>query len=616
MVETSQASQESVAGRPGRGAAFSATMLREGAKRERTRDVRPLAALAPYLMRRKGLVAGALAMLVLASAVTLTMPIALRRLVDQGLGRGNVGLVDQYFLGVIGLALLLAAASALRFYFVSRLGERVVADLRADVYANVVTLSPGFFARTATGEALSRLTSDAQVIETLVGASASVALRNIVTTVGGMVLLLLTSAKLTGLLLLMVPVLMAPLFALGKRVRKFSVDAQDRLADASSAAAEALDGIETVQAFGREKAEAGRYRDALNGAFAASLKRIGARAVMTAGVMALVFCGVAGVLWFGAQSVLSGEMSAGALTQFVLLAVLTAGAAASLAESWGDLQKTAGATARLMELRAQIPEIAAPARPVTLPTPARGLVEFDKVSFAYAGAGERSALHEFSLRVEPGETVAIVGPSGAGKSTLFRLLLRFYDPAAGAVRLDGVAATDADPADWRARFAYVAQDAALFSGSAADNIRFGKDAATQAEIEAAARAAEAEGFIKARALGYGEALGPRARSLSGGERQRLALARALVRDAPVLLLDEATSALDAENEQLIQRAIETASNGRTTLVIAHRLATVMRADRIVVLEGGRIVEQGTHAALASQGGLYARLAKLQFADAG
>lgn len=615
MVESVQASSDQIKDRPSRGATFVASMAREGAKRERSRDMRPLRALWPYLMRRKGLMLGAGITLLLAAGTTLALPIALRRLVDEGLGQGDVTLVDQYFLAVIGLALMLATVSALRFYFVTRIGERVVSDIRADVYERVVGLSPSFFAKTTTGEALSRLTTDAQVIETLVGSSASAALRNIVTTIGGLVLLLMTSAKLTGLLLLLIPLLLAPLFALGKRVRRFSVEAQDRLADASAAASEALDGIETVQAFGREQAEARRYREALNAAFAASLKRIGARAVMTAGVMALVFCGVAGVLWIGAQGVIAGETTAGALTQFVFLAVLTAGAAASLAESWGDVQKAAGATERLMELHAQIPAIAAPAHPVALPTPARGLVEFDKVSFTYDGAGERSALHEFSLRVEPGETVALVGPSGAGKSTIFRLLLRFYDPASGAVRLDDVAATAADPGDWRAHFAYVAQDASLFSGSAAENIRFGRAEATPAEIEAAARAAEAEGFIQARAANYAEPLGPRARTLSGGERQRLAIARALVRDAPVLLLDEATSALDAENERLVQRAIAAASSGRTTLVIAHRLATVMRADRIVVLDQGRIVEQGRHADLSAQGGLYARLAKLQFADA-
>jgi ATP-binding cassette subfamily B protein len=615
MVESSQDPQAPIAGRPGRGAIFVASMTQERAKRQSTRDMRPLAALWPYLARRKGLIVAALVMLVLAASATLAMPIALRRLVDQGLG-GDMGMVNQYFLAVMGLAVLLATVSALRFYFVTRIGERVVADIRADVYERVIGLSPSFFARTATGEALSRLTTDAQVIETLVTSSASFALRNMVTVLGGLVLLLMTSAKLTGFLLLLIPLLMAPLLSLGRRVRRLSVEAQDRLADASAAAAEALDSVETVQAFGREASEAARYRGTIDAAFAASLKRIGARAVMTAGVMALVFCGVAGVLWIGAESVLHGEMTAGALTQFVVLSVLVAGAAAALAESWGDAQKAAGATARLMELRTQIAAITAPSHPVTLPSPVRGLVEFDCVSFSYPDSGGRSALHDFSLRVEPGETVALVGPSGAGKSTLFRLLLRFYDPASGAVRLDGVAAPQADPAAWRAHFAYVAQDAALFSGSAADNIRFGRADATDSEIAAAARAAEAERFILARSSGYTESLGPRARALSGGERQRLALARALVRAAPVLLLDEATSALDAENERLIQRAIEAASSGRTTLVIAHRLATVMRADRIVVLDQGRIVEQGRHEDLAARGGLYARLAKLQFADAG
>ncbi|HWA21565.1 MAG TPA: ABC transporter transmembrane domain-containing protein [Caulobacterales bacterium] len=603
-------------GRPSRGAVHAAALDREAARRPRSRDVGALRALWPYLLRRKLWLALALLFLALASAATLALPLAARNLVDFGLHGGSGATLSRYFLMLMGAAVLLATFSAARFYFVTRIGERVVADLRADVYERLVGLSPSFFTSVSTGEALSRLTTDAQVIETLVGSSASFALRNLVTGLAGLALLFATSWKLTGLLLLLIPALLVPLFALGRRVRALSIVSQDRLADAASSAAEALDAIETVQAFGQEGRERARYRGALEAAFGASVKRIGARALMTAAVMILVFCGVAGVLWIGARNVLEGQMTPGALTQFVLLAVLSASALASLAETWGDVQKAAGATERLMDLLAQKPAIAAPASPVVLPQPTRGLVEFDKVSFAYPGAEGRSSLHEFSLRVAPGETVALVGPSGAGKSTIFRLLLRFYDPDSGAVRLDGVDARQADPGAWRAHFSYVAQDAALFSGSAMENIRYGKADARDEEIAAAARAAEAEAFILDRPEGYNAPLGARAKALSGGERQRLALARALVRGAPVLLLDEATSALDSENEMLVQRAIESARAGRTTLVIAHRLSTVLRADRIVVMDGGRVVEQGRHEDLSAQGGLYARLARLQFAGAG
>jgi ATP-binding cassette subfamily B protein len=608
--------QETTEGRPSRGAVHAAALSHESERRPRSRDVSALKALWPYLVRRKVWLGLALLFLILASAATLALPLAARNLVDFGLHGGASGALSEHFLMLMGAAILLAAFSAARFYFVTRIGERVVADLRADAYDRLIGLSPGFFHSMSTGETLSRLTTDAQVIETLVGTSASYALRNIITGLAGLALLFGTSWKLAGLLLLLVPILLVPLFALGRRVRALSIVSQDRLADAASSAAEALDAIETVQAFGRENGERVRYRGSLEAAFDASVKRIGARAIMTAAVMILVFCGVAGVLWIGARSVLEGQMTAGALTQFVLLAVLTASALASLAETWGDVQKAAGATERLMDLLAQRPIIAAPAAPVTLPSPTRGLVEFDRVSFAYPGAEGRSSLRDFSLRVEPGETVALVGPSGAGKSTIFRLLLRFYDPDSGVVRLDGVDARQADPGDWRTHFSYVAQDAALFSGSALENIRYGKAGARDEEIAAAARATEAESFILARPEGYAGSLGARAKSLSGGERQRLALARALVRGAPVLLLDEATSALDAENEMLVQRAIESARTGRTTLVIAHRLATVLRADRIVVMDEGRVVDQGSHDELSARGGLYARLARLQFAGMG
>lgn len=599
-------------GRPSRGQQFSADLGRAAEKRGRSRNLGSLAALGPYLWRRRTDVGLALIFLLLAAGAGLALPIAARALIDNGLRAGNAGAVDQHFLVLGVIAACMAVFSASRYFYVTKIGERVVADLRADVYDRVIGLSPRFFQRFSTGEALSRLTADAQVIETLVASSASIALRNILTALGGIGLLLFTSVKLAGVLLLIVPAAMIPLFAIGRAVRTLSVGAQDRLADANSAAAEALDAVETVQAFGREDASRKRYRDWLNAAFGLSLKRMRMRAFMTAGIILLVFGGIAFVLWIGARSVLAHEMSAGALAQFIFLSVMTAAAVAALAEAWGDVQKAAGATERLMALLAEKPDIAAPANPVALPEPPRGAIAIERVNFSYPGADGRSSLRDFSLSVRPGETVALVGPSGAGKSTVFRLLLRFYDADTGHVRLDGISASDADPRLWRMRFAYVAQDAALFSGTARENILFGRAEATPEAVLSAARAAEAEPFILARSQGYEEELGPRAKQLSGGERQRLALARALVRNAPVLLLDEATSALDSENERLVQKAIEAARAGRTTLIIAHRLATVQRADRIVVMDEGRIVEEGTHTDLLARNGLYARLAKLQF----
>lgn len=610
------ASTEDVASdRPGRGAVMNESFVAEAGKRAKLRDVRPLRQLAPYLTRRRTDLFWALVFLVCAAGATLSFPLAARSLVDNGFLTGAAGAINARFIEIGVIAGALAVFSAARFYFVSKLGERVVADLRADVYAHLVGLSPGYFHRLRTGEALSRLTTDAMLIETLVGSSASVALRSAITTLGGLALLAATSPLLTGLLVLMVPAILVPVLTIGRRVRTLSTQAQDRLADASSAAAESLDGIETIQAFGREDAARNQFRAAIESAFEASRKRIFVRSMLTALAISLVFGAIAFVLWLGAHQVHAGTMTPGQLTQFVFLAILVSGSAAGLAETWGDVQKAAGATQRLMEILAERPEIAAPARPTPMPTPARGDIRFDNVGFSYPTADDRTALRGLSFNVRPGETVALVGPSGAGKSTVFRLLLRFYDPAEGRIFVDGVEARAADPSQWRERFSYVAQDAALFSGSAIDNIRFGREAATTDEIAEAAKAAEAEPFILQRSQGYGAHLGDRAKSLSGGERQRLALARALVRHAPILLLDEATSALDAENERLIQRAIETASRDRTTLIIAHRLATVQRADRILVMDEGRIVEEGRHADLVARGGLYAKLARLQFAAA-
>ncbi|HEX7948489.1 MAG TPA: ABC transporter transmembrane domain-containing protein, partial [Phenylobacterium sp.] len=500
--------------------------------------------------------------------------------------------------------------TALRFYFVTRLGERIVADMRKATYAHILTLDPAFFLHTRTGEVLSRLTTDIAIVENMLATSISVALRNFLTLVGALILLVFVSPHLTGLVLLSFPFVLAPLFLFGRRVRKLTASAQDRFADAVGAAGESLDALETVQAFGRETSAANRFGGAVEAAFRAQVNRITTRAAMTAAVIVLVFGGVVGVFWLGVHAGLRGDISWGALFQFAFLSVMAAGSMGALGETWGDVQKAAGAMERVGELLDARPGVAAPAHPVALPQPPRGEGAFEGVTFAYPGRPDLPALKAFSLNVRPGERVALVGPSGAGKSTVFRLLLRFYDPQVGRVVVDGVTLTDADPREVRGRMALVAQESPLFSGSAAENVRFGRDGVGDLEVLSAVRAAQAEGFLAALPEGLDTQVGDRARALSGGQRQRLAIARALVREAPILLLDEATSALDAENEHLVQRALDEAMKGRTTLVIAHRLATVLKADRIVVMEDGRVVEEGRHADLVARGGLYARLAAL------
>jgi ATP-binding cassette, subfamily B, bacterial len=582
------------------------------AKRGRSSDLRPLTRLLPYLAKRPLDLAAAGLFLALAAGATLALPLAARSLVDKGFAAATPAAVNMWFAMLVGVALCMAVFSAARFYFVTKLGERVVADLRGDVYDRLITLSPSYYARVRTGEALSRLTVDATLIESLVGSSASIAIRNIVMLIGGLTMMVATSLKLTGMVLLIIPAVLIPLFTIGRRVRSLSTTAQDKVAEASAEASESLDAIETVQAFGREERARIRFRFAVEASFAAAKRRIAARSLMTAFAIAIVFCGISFVLWDGTRAVMDKQMTPGALTQFVFLAVLIGSGVGALAEVWGDVQKAAGATQRLSEILDEVPDIAAPPAPTAFPAKMTGSVRFDNVAFAYPTDKDRSALKGVSFEVKPGETIAIVGPSGAGKSTLFKLLLRYYDPTSGSITLEGIDARNTDPHAWRAQFAYVSQNPDLFTGTALDNILFGNGNASEDQARLAAQQAEAAPFIEARLGGYDKAIGDRGRALSGGERQRLAIARALVRDAPVLLLDEATSALDAENERLVQKAFDEAMATRTTLVIAHRLATVQRADRIIVLDQGVVAEQGTHAALIAQGGIYAHLANLQF----
>ena len=613
------AAQAPVDGRPTAGAELVQQLAEDKQRRAKSRNVGALRRLAPFARRRWGDAAFSGVFLLTSTVATLGISGAIRLLVDHLTNASKMHAapdsVDRWFLLLGAVALGLALSTALRYYFVTKLGERVVADLRKATYAHILTLDPAFFLATRTGEVLSRLTTDIQIVESLLATSVSVALRNLLTLVGALVLLVVVSPHLTGLVLLIFPVVLAPLFLFGRRVRKLTASTQDQFAEAVGYAGETLDALETVQAFGRETTAADRFGGAVEGSFATSLRRMSARAVMTAMVIALVFGGVVAVFWLGVHAGLRGDLSWGALFQFAFLSVMAAGSVGALGETWGDVQKAAGAMERICGLLDAKPGIAAPAHPKPLPVPPRGEVGFEHVTFAYPARPDLPALRDFSLQVRPGERVALVGPSGSGKSTVLRLLLRFYDPQSGVVRLDGVDLRDCDPAQARARMALVSQDSPLFSGSALENIRFGRETATTDDVQAAARAAQADAFVHALPQGFDTPLGERARGLSGGQRQRLAIARALVREAPILLLDEATSALDAENERLVQRALDEAMSGRTTLVIAHRLATVLKADRIVVMDEGRVVEEGSHAQLVGRGGLYARLAKLQFGEA-
>jgi ATP-binding cassette subfamily B protein len=588
------------------------TPLPADAPPSRRLRVRPLLALLPYVMRYRGQVAAALVALLVAAAATLVVPLAVRRMIDQGFSAERIGLIDQYFAVMIAIAGVLALASATRYYLVTIIGERVVADLRSAVFAHLTLLSPAFFDTAKTGEITSRLTADTTQIKSAVGSSVSVALRNLVLFIGSSVMMAVTSPRLSLFVILAIPVIVLPLVAFGRLVRRRSRIAQDTLAEASGYAAELIGAIRTLQAFTNERLAQSRFGAAVERAFEAARQSTRARAVLTAIIIFLVFASVVVILWVGAQDVLAGRTTPGRLGQFILYAVFAASALGQLSEVWGELSQASGAAERLTELLAIEPEIEAPPHPVTLPSPARGEVTFDDVRFAYPTRPEAFVLDGVSFSVRQGEKVAIVGPSGAGKSTIFHLLLRFYDARSGTVALDGVRVGDADPHQLRSRIALVPQDVVVFAASVAENIRFGRPDASEAEIIRAAELAGATEFINRLPQRFDTTIGERGVTLSGGQRQRIAIARAILRDAPLLLLDEATSSLDAESETQVSAALTRLMQGHTTLVIAHRLATVLSCDRILVLDHGRIVEQGTHAALSAAGGLYARLAKLQF----
>ena len=577
------------------------------------RQIEPLAALWPYIWRHPGMVVLALVALVLSAAAMLTVPVAVRRMIDVGFAGHDGVFIDLYFVTLIGIGLVLAVASAGRMYAVNWLGERVVADLRARVFGHLATLGPAFYEKTHSGEVMSRLTADTTQIKAAAGSALSQALRNTIMLIGALTMMFVTSPMLATLALAAIPAIVFPLLAYGRAVRRLSRAAQDRLADASAYAAENLSAVRTMHAFGQEATVSGRFAAAVERAFAAARARLLARAGLTAIAIGLVVTSIVGVLWFGSRLVIGGDISGGRLGQFVLYAVFAAGAITELAEVWGELAQAAGAAERLLELLAARPEIRAPARPKPLPVPALGSLAFRDVRFAYPSRPGISALNGVSFEVARGETVAIVGPSGAGKSTIFNLILRFYDPQAGIVAVDGLSVAEVDPHALRSRIALVPQDVALFDDTVAENIRYGRPDAGDADVVHAAEAAQADGFIRALTQGYATRLGERGVTLSGGQRQRIAIARAILRDAPILLLDEATSALDAESELAVQEALQRLTASRTTLVIAHRLATVQRAGRILVMDQGRIVEEGRHADLLRRGGLYSRLAELQFA---
>ncbi len=594
---------------------MKAIFMSDDAATKPSKTLKPLSKLFPYLLRYKGQVAAALFFLALAAVTMLALPTAVRRMIDKGFNVADSAFINSYFIMLIVLAAMLALASAGRYYFVITIGERIVADVRRDVFAHVTTLSPSFFDRSQSGEIVSRLSADTTQIKSAVGATASMALRNAILGTGALGMMIYTSPKLSSLVIAAIPLIVLPLVAFGRNVRTRSRQAQDMLANATAYASESIGAVRTLQAFTNENLVTGRFEKAVNFAFEAARDSTKSRAILTGFAIFMIFGSVVGVLWFGAQSVMAGTMSAGTLSQFLLYSVLAASSLATLSEVWSELSQAAGAAERLTEILAEVPDVQPPKNPVTLPRPALGTIQFEGVTFAYPGRLGTIVTNGLSFSVKSGETVAIVGPSGAGKSTLFSLIMRFYDPQTGRILVDGVDVRHADLEPLRRRIAVVPQDVTVFAATAAENIGFGRQGAGRQAIEIAAEAASADVFIKALDKGYESELGERGVTLSGGQRQRIAIARAVLKDAPILLLDEATSALDAESETAVQAALERLMTGRTTLIIAHRLATVLKADRILVMDQGRIVEEGTHKTLVKKGGVYARLAKLQF-DAG